>query len=321
MAHTASVSQLQVPKWASVNGELVSYPDVRIHIGAEALTRALSIFEGLKGYWDTAGDHFAVRTPERHYRRLLRSASLFDIPVRFGFDDYLAAMDGLASELLVPDRDLWFRTTMHVTEGHWGEGTEADLVITAFTQPKVDPQPMRLGVSTWRRAADVAMPARVKTSANYVIARLARIDVRRLGYDDAVLLNSSGRVAEATGACILIANDGCVVCPPTSEGSLDSITVSIIERICTEAGVSMERRPIDRTELLVADECALAGTISELTLVSEVDGHVYRTDGILGVVRRRYLDLMRRDAAMSGLEFVRLAPRVAAHLTEAPSVP
>ncbi|MGH3998370.1 MAG: aminotransferase class IV, partial [Pseudonocardiaceae bacterium] len=183
MAHTASLSQLQTPPWALVNGELVRYEDVRIHISAEALTRALSVFEGLKGYWNTAGNIFAVRTPRQHYDRLCRSAALFHIPIRFAYDDFVAGLAKLSGQLLVPDRDLWFRTTLYVTTGHWGEGTVADLIVTAFTQPKHNPHPMRLGVSTWRRAVDVALPARVKCSANYVGGRLARIEVRRLGYD------------------------------------------------------------------------------------------------------------------------------------------
>jgi branched-chain amino acid aminotransferase len=67
----------------------------------------------------------------------------------------------------------------------------ADLIVTTFTQQKNDPHPMRLGVSTWRRGADAVLVARVKGSANYIGGRLAKIEARRLGYDDAVL-NEAG---------------------------------------------------------------------------------------------------------------------------------
>jgi branched-chain amino acid aminotransferase len=293
LAHTASLSQLQTPRYASVNGKLVPYEEVRIHISAEALTRALSVFEGLKGYWDPEVDEFAVRSPLQHYDRLCRSAALFHIPITFSYAEFLASLDGLAGELLVPERDLWFRATLYVTDGHWGEETKADLIVTAFTQQKHDSAPMRLGVSTWRRASDVSLPARVKTGANYVVARLARIEVRRLGYEDAILLNPAGRVAEATGACVLIARNGRVSTPPTAEGCLDSITVGVIEEVCAQLEVPFERRPIERSELLTADECGLAGTISELTLVEEVDGYHYDCDGVIARVRERYLDVMR----------------------------
>ncbi len=315
MAHTASLSQLQSPPWALVNGELVAYDDVRIHIGAEALTRALSVFEGVKGYWNSAGTEFAIRTPRAHYDRLCRSAKLLHIPITFSYEDYVNGLAELGRRLLVPERDLWFRTTLYVTQGHWGEETAADLVVTAFTQQKHDPEPMRLGVTTWRRAGDVALPSRVKSSANYVIGRLARIDVRRLGYDDAILLNESGRVAEATGACVVTATRDGVASPPTSEGCLDSITVATIAEVCRDLGVPFERRPLDRTELLTADECGLAGTITELTLVEEIDGYHYERAGVLSRVRQRYLDVMRRDATLRGTE---LLPLIAADEITAP---
>ena len=309
MAHTASLSQLQKPAWALVNGELVRYEDVSIHISAEALTRALSVFEGVKGYWSHTGDVFAVRAPRRHFDRLCRSASLLQIPVRFSYEDFLAGIATMAEQLLVPDRDLWFRPTLYVTQGHWGEGTAADLVMTAFTQQMNDPDPMRLGVSTWRRSADVSLPARVKCSANYVVARLARIEARRLGYDDALLLNGFGRIAEATGACILIADRRGIATPPVSEYCLDSITVDILERASRDLDLTFERRPIERTELLSADECGVAGTISELTLVAEVDGFQYDQSGVLSQLRQRYLELMRGQREMPGVDLVPLVRR------------
>jgi branched-chain amino acid aminotransferase len=319
VAHTASISQLQSPPWALVNGELVPYAEVKIHVGAEALTRALSVFEGVKGYWTDGGDVFSVRTPRRHYDRLCRSAALFHIPVHFSYDEFVGWLARLAGELLVPERDLWFRPTLFVTKGHWGEGTEADLVVTAFTQQKHDPDPMRLGVSTWRRASDVALPTRVKSSANYVGGRLARIEVRRLGYDDAVLLNEGGRVAEATGACVLIASGDLISTPTTSEGCLDSITVDVIEQVALALGLRFERRPIERTELLAAAECGVAGTISELTLVEEIDGFHYDQNGALAQVRQRYIEVMRGREELPGVELVPLVDKAGDSLVGRPA--
>lgn len=302
MAHIASLSQLQTPKYASVDGELVPYEDVRIHVSAEALTRALSVFEGVKGYWDPESTTFRLRTPHEHYVRLARSARLFHIPVEFSYEDFVSSLTALADELLVSERDLWFRPTLYVTEGHWGEGTHASLVITAFTQTKEGGEPMRLGVSTWRRGTDVDLPTRVKSSANYVVARLARIDARRLGYDDAILLNREGRVAEATGACVVTHVGDEIVVPPPSEGALDSLTVRILQQICLRDGLRFVMRPIDRTELLSAEEVGIAGTISELTLVDEVDGFTFRTDGVLRGLREAYLRVMRGTDHLPGTE-------------------
>jgi branched-chain amino acid aminotransferase len=303
MGHTASLSQLQNPGVASVDGEITPYEDVRIHVSAEALTRALSVFEGLKAYWNDESDELALRWPDRHYARLRRTCALLHIPVHFALDEYIAWMNELAGHLATPERDIWFRTTMYVTEGHWGEGTRAQLVITAFTQSKEHAPPYRIGVSSWRRPADVSMPARIKSAAGYQVARVARIEANRHGYDDAVLLNASGRVAEGTSSCVVCVREGTVLTPPASEGALESLTIDAVEAVCNESGIHFERRPLERSELLVADEIALVGTITEISLVSEIDGVEKPVDGVLASVRRSYGDALRRRTKLPGLSF------------------
>src|SRR5439155_11040843 len=119
------------------------------------------------------------------------------------------------------ENDLYVRATLFVIEGHYGEGTVSDLVLTAYQQGKEAPKPIEVGTSTWRRSPDVSMPARIKTSTNYQIARLALIEGRRRGYEDMVLLNHSGRVAEGIGACVLLVRNGRLCSPPPSEGALE----------------------------------------------------------------------------------------------------
>jgi branched-chain amino acid aminotransferase len=155
-------------------------------------------------------------------------------------------------------------------EGHWGADTVTDLVITAYHQDKKRPDPFPVGFSTWQRPLDSGLPARIKSAANYQIGRFARIEGRRQGFDDMILLNHWGRVAEATGSCVIMVRNGHVVTPPSHEGCLESVTVNIVEALCQSDHIPFERRPIDRTELQVADEIALAGTLMELGLVSRL---------------------------------------------------
>lgn len=189
------------------------------------------------------------------------------------------------------------------SRGHWGEGTCADLVVTAFHQSKDLVPPMTLTVSSWRRSGDTQLPYRVKASANYVVARQARIEASGRGFDDAVLLNDAGRVAEATGSCVVALRDGVVLTPPAYEGALESVTLDVVERICHRDGIAFERRPLDRTELVTSDEVGVAGTISELTPISRVDTAEFRVDGVLSSIRDRYLSAMRRVVPLAGVEF------------------
>lgn len=272
-------------------GELKPWHEAQLHVGCEAVIRGLNVFEGLKGYWQVNG-RFAVLQVKDHYDRLKRSARLLQIPWKYSLEEYEAALDRLAGALLQPDHDMWFRTTLFAVEGHWGEGTVSELVITGFQQPMTAPETVRLGVSTWRRSPDVALPARIKTGSNYQVSRLARIEAKARGVDDMVLLNENGRVAEATGACIVMVRNGCIFTPPASEGALESITIAIVQELAATMRIPFERRPIDRTELLVADEIALCGTLAELVLVDSIEG-LPLTSRLLREMQDRYFQMVR----------------------------
>jgi branched-chain amino acid aminotransferase len=168
------------------------------------------------------------------------------------------------------------------------------LVVTAYHQDKKIPEPIKIGVSTWRRSSDIALPARIKTGSNYQVARLARIEGRPLSYEDMVLLNHAGRVAEATASCLLMVRDETVVTPPATEGALESVTINVVESLAQSMGVKFVRRPIDRTELLVADEIGLCGTLHEVILASSIEGlALSEKSPILSALQRRYFDAVR----------------------------
>jgi branched-chain amino acid aminotransferase len=263
--------QLQSPPFVYMNGGIIRWDEATVHIGIEAVTRGISVFEGVKGYWTEEGEAFRLLALEEHFHRLCRSAALQHLPFSMPFAEFRDACLELVTLLLTRDRDLWLRPTLLAVEGHWGEDTVSDLVITAYTQAKGRPEPMDVGFSTWQKAGDAAIPARVKSSANYQTARLARIEGRARGFSDMILFNPWGRVAEATGSCVLMVRDGGVATPPPWEGCLESITVGIVEGLCGTLDILFERRPVERTELLVADELALVGTLMEMGVVRRLD--------------------------------------------------
>ena len=231
--------RLQKPEWVFFRGRLRPWDDAVLHISSEAVVRGLNVFEGLKGYWQPDGGFGFVHL-ERHFARLKRSARLLHIPVTFTYDEFEQSCAELTRALYRPDKELYIRATLFVVEGHYGKGTVADLVLTGYQQDKGSmPEPIALGVSTWQRPSDLAMPARIKTGSNYQIARIARIEGRGRGYEDMILLNSAGRVAEATGACVLMVRDGSVATPPPSEGALESITLDVVFGLAESLGIDM----------------------------------------------------------------------------------
>lgn len=265
------MAQLQRPSFVYMNGQLTPWEDARVHVSSEALIRGISVFEGLKGYWDNNSARFSILALREHYERLRHSAFIQHLPFESSFDEFCSACALLTRKLLTTDRDLWLRTTLYSVEGQWGEHTVADLVITAYHQEKKRPGWMDVGVSTWRKPGDVFLPARVKAAANYQISRIARIEGRRQGFDDMILLNEAGRVAEATGSAVLMARRGRIITPPAYEGCLESITANIAEGLCASLGIPFERRPIDRTELLAAEAVYLVGTLMEFSRVRRLE--------------------------------------------------
>jgi branched-chain amino acid aminotransferase len=287
------MAQLQRPDFAYMNGKLIPWEDAVLHVGSEAATRGLNVFEGLKGYWNI-NQQFGIVFLEQHYKRLLRSAKLLHIPCPWSFKEYESAIFELMGTLLKKDKDMWIRTTLFVTEGYWGENTKADLVMTAYHQDKVQPEPINLGISTWMRATDAMLPARIKTSTNYQAGRLARIEGRAKDMQDMILLNQWGRVAESTGSCVLMVRDGVVYTPPATEGALESITLDFIEKLALSLDIPFVRRPIDRTEILIADELAICGTLAELVPIKKIDGQDIDPNGpVLKKIRDKFFNVVR----------------------------
>ena len=281
--------KLQRPEWVYSAGSVRPWEEAVLHVSSEAVIRGLNVFEGLKGYAQEDGSIGFVYL-DRHYRRLCRSAQLLSIPVEVSYDEFERACTELTHALYRTDKDFYIRATLFVTEGHWGANTVADLVLTCYYQEQEAPAPITMGVSTWRRASDVTMPPRIKTGTNYQVARLARMEGRSREYEDMILLNEYGRVAESTVACVLVVRDGRICTPPPSEGAMESITVAGLEQIAADLGYELERRPLDRTELYVAEELGLTGTLTEITLVRSLDDRPLPEDtpilsGLLGRYR------------------------------------
>ena len=268
------MTQLQKPPYVYMGGRIVDWDSATIHVASEALIRGISVFEGVKGYWRHDNSSLALLALQEHYERLARSALLNQLPFSLSFQEFKDACVSLVRKLQARDRDLWLRPTIFATEGHWGEGTATDLVITCYHQEMKRPEPIDIGFTAWQRPLDSGLPSRIKSAANYQMGRLARIEGRQRGFSDMILLNHWGRIAEATGSCVLMVRSGRVATPPHYEGCLESITVDIVEALCRTLAIPFERRPIDRTELMVADELCLAGTLMELGTVRRLDNRI-----------------------------------------------
>ncbi|WP_309133386.1 aminotransferase class IV [Cellulomonas sp.] len=288
------------PAVAWLNGRVVDWADCTLHARSPGAFWGANVFEGLRAYWDEDAGTSRVFRLEDHLARLHRSMRALHLRTDHGDDELVRAVEDVLA-----GND--FRADAHVVVVVYVEaGATLDaLQPTELTGVHVTAVPfprgaryrtgLDVGVSSWRRIAHDVMPPRVKAGANYHNGRLAHHESVRNGYDTALLLNQRGTVAEGPGSCVVMVSDGQLVTPPASDGALDSLTVDTVSALAAEhLGLPTVRRPVDRTELLHADEVLLAGTLVEVQPVVSVD-RVTIGDGLPGPVTRSLQDLY--DAA------------------------
>jgi branched-chain amino acid aminotransferase len=138
-------------------------------------------------------------------------------------------------------------------------------------------------VSAWMRIDGRTMPFLAKATANYANSALARVEAIRAGFDEAIMLNTDGKVIEASAENIFIVKDGLLVTPPITSGALNGITRDTVLTIARENNIPHVIRDITRDELYIADEVFLTGTAAGIKPVSEIDNRMI-ADGKDGVI-------------------------------------
>jgi len=129
---------------------------------------------------------------------------------------------------------------------------------------------IRLKVVSMTRPANSSNMGKAKATANYLNSQMAKFEAIDCGYDEALLLDDQGYVAEASGACFFMMKDGVLITPP-NDNSLASITQKMVLEMAENMGIKIERRRITREEVYIADEAFLTGTAAEITPIREVD--------------------------------------------------
>ncbi|MDW8060459.1 MAG: branched-chain amino acid transaminase [Thermomicrobium sp.] len=288
------------PRYLWWNGRQVRWEEATVHVTELAWSTVGAVFEGIRAYWNAdAGEAYVFRLRE-HLERLLRSMRLVRLATRWGIGELTEAILQLlrANECR---EDTYIQPVAYRAAGPRtlsGFSEESGLYITTRPMPShlLSGKVARAKVSSWRRIADDVMPPRVKNVSNYRNGQLAAMEAQLDGYDQAILLNDQGKVAEAPGACIMLVRGGRLITPDVTQSILESITRDSLLRLAREElGLTTEERAVDRTELYVAEEVFLCGTAAEITVIGEVDRYPIG-DGAAGPVTRA-LERLYHDIA------------------------
>ena len=126
-------------------------------------------------------------------------------------------------------------------------------------------------MSSWTRQEDRSLPLRGKISGAYITSSLAKTEASLSGFDEALLLNSSGKVSEASGMNLFIVRNGELITPGVDQDILEGITRASVIELAKSFDINVIERPVDKTELLIADEVFLTGTAAKITPVKQIE--------------------------------------------------
>ena len=300
-------------KYIWSDGELIGWDEATVHVLSHALHYGTGAFEGIRAYATDRGP--AVFRLTEHMERLARSCKALGIPVDWTADDLAkAAREVFAANEL---RSGYIRPVVFYGTGAIGLNP-ADAVVHTFIatwewgaylgEDGVE-NGITTKVSSWRRITHDSLMPNAKITGGYVNSILAKQEALRGGYDEALMLNADGFVAEGSGENLFIIRDGVVTTPPVAAGVLEGVTRDTVMTLLAEDGHEVHEAQIARTDLYYADEIFLTGTAAEVTPVREVDDRPVG-DARPGPVTRRAQELFMAvatghdDRHTDWLEFV-----------------
>ncbi|SES35936.1 branched chain amino acid aminotransferase apoenzyme [Vreelandella subterranea] len=262
--------------WIWQDGEWREWRDAKVHVFTHTLHYGMGCFEGVRAYAGPSGTHL-FRAAE-HTRRLVESAHSLDMPLPFSEAALIDAQreclakNGLSNAYLKPTvffgaEGLGLRAqglTTHVMIAAWDLGP--------YISPQAATHGLRALTSSWARHHVNISLCRAKTNGHYVNSMLALNTALKAGFDETIMLDPEGYVAEASAANVFLLRDG-VLHTPEVTSCLQGITRdSVIQLAQRELGIEVRERRMTRDELYTADEAFLTGTAAEILPLRELDG-------------------------------------------------
>ena len=266
-----------------MDGKLVPWDQAQVHVLTHSLHYGSGVFEGIRTY--ATADGPAVFRLTDHIERLLDSAKLIMMEIPYSRDELVEACrlvvreSGLDSCYVRPIAFLGYGeiglnplpcdVNVAIAAWPWGAYLGEESLATG----------VRVKVSSWRRMDPNVNPVAAKGTGIYINSSLAKVEAVKSGYDEAILLNTQGYVAECTGENVFIVRDGVLVTPTLASGALAGITRDSIMTIARDLGYDVREEQLLRHDLYLADEAFLTGTAAEVVPIRSVDDRVIGDPG------------------------------------------
>jgi len=261
-----------------MDGEFVAWKDAKVHVLTHTLHYGNGVFEGTRAYMTDKG--LAIFKLREHTQRLLNSAKVTAITPPYSVEELEAAQIELLQKNTF-EGNVYLRPLIYLGYGVMGLHHVKAPVSTAIAAWEwgayLGEEGLEKGIdvktSSFVRNPVKSTLGRAKAVANYLNSQMAKYEAINCGYEEALMLDDEGYVAEGSGECIFIVRDGKLISPP-NDNSLESITQATVITLAQEMGIEIERRRITRDEVYIADEAFFTGTAAELTPIRALDNRV-----------------------------------------------
>lgn len=299
-------------KYIWMDGEMVPWHEAKVHVLTHTLHYGNGALEGTKAY-KTVDGRCAIFKLEEHTQRLLNSSKMTLMNVPFTLEELNDAQIKLLQENELFE-GAYIRPLVYLGYGVMGlyhKDAPVNVSISAwkwgaYLGEEGLKKGVRAKITSVTKTANTSGMVKAKAVANYLNSQMAKFEAVESGYDEALLRDDEGYIAEASGASFFIVRDGVLISPPC-DNTLESITQQTVIELAEQLNIKVVRRRITREEVYIAQEAFFAGTAAEVTPIREVDARMIGTGErgeITGILQSAYFD------AVSGKN-----PKFIKHLT------
>ena len=266
--------------YAWFQNQCVPFEEARISIATHALHYGTGAFGGMRAIPDPKNaDTMLLFRADRHARRLSQSARLLLTDLSEG--TILSALTAML-RANQPDQPIYLRPFVYTSDLGIAprlHDIETDFLIYGLPLGDyLSPEGVSCRISSWTRQEDRSLPLRGKISGAYITSSLAKTEAVQSGFDEALLLNSRGKISEASGMNLFLVRDGELITPGVDQDILEGITRASVIELAKSMGIPVVERAVDKTELFIADEVFLTGTAAKITPIRQIESTVLRND-------------------------------------------
>ena len=280
------------------DGRFSRYDDAKVGLLTHGLQYGTGCFEGIRGFWNARDEELYLLQLADHYDRLAQSARILMIELPHltqklcDLTVEICARNNFRGDVYV--RPFAYKANEDIGVRLHGVKDAFAIVAIPFERYFDENRGLRVGVSSWRRIDDTMAPARAKITGTYVNSALAKSEAVMNGFDEAIMLSNEGHVCEGSAENLFMVRRGVLYTPDPSQNILEGVTRRAVMTLAkNELGLEVVERPIDRSELVIADEIFITGSAAGIQWIESVD-HRPVGDGKLGPIAGGLIDLYDR---------------------------